>query len=111
MSLLEISACGTVLILVGMLLRLRLPKDACMVVWWGAVLRLLIPVPLPAPWSVYSFLKALAVKPEPVPAGPPVMVLTPAAAPPVLPDAAPVENLAPIPFRTVLWIEIGRAHV
>lgn len=103
MSLLEISACGTVLILVGMLLRLRLPKDACMVVWWGAVLRLLIPVPLPAPWSVYSFLKALAVKPEPVPAGPPVMVLTPAAAPPVLP-AAPVENLAPIPFRTVLWI-------
>ena len=68
MSLLEISACGTVLILVGMLLRLRLPKDACMVVWWGAVLRLLIPVPLPAPWSVYSFLKALAVKPEPVPA-------------------------------------------
>lgn len=106
MSLLELSACGAVLILVGMLLRLRLPKDACMVVWWGAVLRLLIPVPLPAPWSVYSFLKTLAVRPEPVPAGPPVMVLPPVQTLPVLPalpDAPPVVNPEPFPFRTVLW--------
>lgn len=58
MSLLEMSLSGGVLIGAVMLLRLaalnRLPKGTFLVLWWVAAARLLLPVSIPSPVSVYS---------------------------------------------------------
>lgn len=106
MSLPEISVCGAVLILIGAVLRLRLPKDACMVLWWSAAVRLLLPFPLPFRWSVYTFLKTLAAaKTSPSPAAPPVTFLPSVESLPVSPvmPSMPTDP-EPFPLRTVLWL-------
>lgn len=58
MGLLELSASGAVLVLVIAVLRgafgKRLPRRMFCVLWAVALLRLLVPVPLPAPSSVYN---------------------------------------------------------
>ncbi len=107
MSVFEMSWTGGILILAVALLRAaardRLPRGAFRALWGIAVLRLLVPVSIPSPWSVYTLAES-----EPVRAVVQVPVL-PAAAP-VLQAARPVAEGAtarggtPFPLWTALWL-------
>lgn len=58
MTILEMTFTGTVLILAVLLVRAaalnRLPKTTFLVLWGVVLLRLLVPVSLPSPWSAYT---------------------------------------------------------
>ena len=68
MSLLQMSLTGSVIILVIVGLRVlllnKLPKKMFLVLWWIALLRLLLPVLLPSSFSIYSLFPQLAVSVE-----------------------------------------------
>lgn len=68
MSLLQMSLSGSVIILViaglRVLLLNKLPKKMFLVLWWIALLRLLLPVLLPSSFSIYSLFPQLAVSVE-----------------------------------------------
>lgn len=68
MSLLQMSLTGSVIILVIVGLRVlllnKLPKKMFLVLWWIALLRLLLPVSLPSSFSIYSLFPQLAVSVE-----------------------------------------------
>ena len=74
MTMLEWSASGAVFILAAALLRAaalrRLPKGTFVALWWAAAVRLLVPLKLPAPCSVYTLLNALTAAPQSVPSVP-----------------------------------------
>ena len=73
MTLLERGLSGAVLILAVALLRVAvgqsLPRKACRVLWWAAVLRLLLPWELPARFSVYNLFAGVPRPAMPRPAG------------------------------------------
>lgn len=60
MSLIQMSLAGSVMILVIAALRAlflnKLPKKMFLILWWAALIRLLVPVSLPFEFSVYSLL-------------------------------------------------------
>lgn len=68
MSLLQMGLSGSIIILVivglRMLLLNKLPKKMFLVLWWIALLRLLLPVSLPSSFSIYSLFPQLAVSVE-----------------------------------------------
>ncbi len=68
MSLLQMSLSGSIIILVIVGLRAlllnKLPKKMFLVLWWIALLRLLLPVLLPSSFSIYSLFPQLAVSVE-----------------------------------------------
>ena len=68
MSLLQMSLTGSVIILVIVGLRVlllnKLPKKMFLVLWWIALLRLLLPVLLPSSFSIYSLFPQLVVSVE-----------------------------------------------
>lgn len=61
MNLMQMSFCGSVLILVTVILRSllihQLPKKTFMVLWMVALFRLLVPVALPSPASIYTLVQ------------------------------------------------------
>ena len=61
MTLLKMSLSGAVLVCVVAIVRAlaihRLPKRALLALWWMALARLLLPVSLPSPVSVYTLLE------------------------------------------------------
>ena len=73
MTLLERGLSGAVLILAVALLRVAvgqsLPRKACRVLWWAAVLRLLLPWELPSRFSVYNLFAGAPRPAMPRPAG------------------------------------------
>lgn len=104
MSLFEMSWTGGILILAVTLLRAaardRLPRGAFRALWGVAVLRLLAPVSIPSPWSVYTLSEPVrAVVQAPVlPAAAPVLQAAPPAA------GAPAGGGTPFPIWTALWL-------
>lgn len=68
MSLLQMSLSGSIIILVIVGLRVlllnKLPKKMFLVLWWIALLRLVLPVSLPSSFSIYSLFPQLAVSVE-----------------------------------------------
>ena len=93
MSLLQRSVAGGVLILVIVLLRgllgRRLPRRTFTALWLAASLRLLLPLPLPSPLSVYNLFSAPRQSaPAPVTPGIPVRLLPAAGAAAVPAEAA-----------------------
>nr|WP_326125657.1 M23/M56 family metallopeptidase [uncultured Oscillibacter sp.] len=109
MTLLERGLAGAALILAVALLRgavgRALPRRVFGVLWWVAVLRLLLPWELPSRLSVYNFFAGAPQAAAPPPAGGAVTVrLLPGAAPtvPVSPVAgAPLPAVSP---WTLVWL-------
>ena len=107
MSILEMSLSGGLLILAAALLRAaardRLPRGAFQVLWGVAVLRLLVPVSIPSPWSVYTLAESGpvrgVVRVPALPAAAPVLQ----AAPPIAEGAA-AGGGTPFPLWTALWL-------
>ena len=109
MSLLQMSACGALLILAAALLRALAPrwtpKGTFLILWWAAAVRLLLPLELPFRLSVYSLLQTLrqpqtapvAIPALPVAGGTPVLIL------PVSPAAGTIQTPAPFPVGTAVW--------
>ncbi|MCB6356141.1 M56 family metallopeptidase [Blautia wexlerae] len=63
MSLLQMSFLGTVIILLIVVLRAvlinRLPKKTFLILWWIALIRLLVPFPIKSVTSIYSLLQSI----------------------------------------------------
>lgn len=115
MSLLAMSLSGGVLIGAVMLLRLlalnRLPKGAFLALWWVAAARLLLPVSIPSPVSVYSLAgetPAVAVaavfSPRPAAAVPEKSAAGPAVAGDASPVAPSGAGEGAFPLREAVWI-------
>ncbi|MCI8329981.1 MAG: peptidoglycan DD-metalloendopeptidase family protein [Oscillibacter sp.] len=110
MDILELTLSGTIFILAVTVLRQlalrRLPKGTFVALWWAATLRLLIPVALPSPFSVYTMLAALRpqapLAPASAPASPPLVRTFPL---PAMVPAAPPSR--PFPVWTALWLAVG----
>ena len=106
MSLLQMSFQGGALILAAALLRAltlhRLPKGTFLVLWAVAAARLLVPVSIPSPWSVYALAPAAGESP----AGRlPAETVLPGAAPvPPAPAAPPAETGGGVPVWTLVWL-------
>ena len=106
MSLLQMSFQGGALILAAALLRAltlhRLPKGTFLALWAVAAARLLVPVSIPSPWSVYALAPAAGESP----AGRlPAETVLPGAAPvPPAPAAPPAETGGGIPVWTLVWL-------
>ena len=106
MSLLQMSFQGGALILAAALLRAltlhRLPKGTFLALWAVAAARLLVPVSIPSPWSVYALAPAAAESPAGrLPAG----TVLPGAAPvPPAPAAPPAETGGGVPVWTLVWL-------
>lgn len=106
MSLLQMSFQGGALILAAALLRAltlhRLPKGTFLVLWAVAAARLLVPVSIPSPWSVYALAPAAGESP----AGrlPAASVLPGAAPVPPAPAAPPAETGGGVPVWTLVWL-------
>jgi len=63
MSLLQMSFLGTVIILLIVVLRAvlinRLPKKTFLILWWIALIRLLVPFSIKSVTSIYSLLQSI----------------------------------------------------
>lgn len=100
MTFLQRSCAGAVLVLVIVLLRgllgRRLPRRTFTALWWVAALRLLLPLPLPSPLSVYTLFAALRrpAAETAVPAIPVYLLPAAEAAPAEAPAAAAVSGWA-----------------
>lgn len=104
MGLLDMSLCGGAMIAAVLFLRLillhRLPRWTFTVLWWVALLRLLLPVTLPSPVSVYA---PLTVWEETAPAPLPAQVSHVAPELPRLEISASAPTPATFPFWAV-WL-------
>ena len=107
-SILELSLSGGLLILAVILLRAlaldRLPKGTFVALWLVAAIRLLVPVSIPSPLSVYSLVRrtpetVAAMEPatEPAVRGSILPVLTSTAAVPSVPAPA-------VPLWETVWL-------
>ena len=72
MTLLQMSFAGAVIILLITLIRAlainKVPKNTFIVLWGIVILRLLVPITVPSPFSIYSFFGSLASETAPSPA-------------------------------------------
>ena len=114
MSILDLTLSGSVFILAiaafrALALR-RLPKGTFAALWWAAALRLLVPLPLPSPFSVYTLLNTL--RPNVTPLDAPAAPVLPAGTTPVqiVPGAAPAAA-PPVPGPVPPWWEQVKSRV
>ena len=112
MDILQTTVTASVFILAVVVIRVaalhRLPKAAFTALWYIGALRLLVPVPIPFRFSVYTLLERLfrtdAGTPVTVPVPVTAAVAANTAQPVTAGTGAPVESAAHVPVWTVLWL-------